>query len=344
MDSENKRFIPCIYLRRGQAARSLTDETLLPADPVTLAVRYTAMADGLIIFDQSKESSEHEMSMYLIRRICSAVDVPVCAAGHINNLDDMRALYDAGCSQAAVNFSRQDNIALLQQAAAAFGREHVAACYRAVDLITNYRQLVEECVGELILIDETSIREALAIQQVPAVLSVPDISLDKVLEFFSYRNVNGITGNAVNDNVAELGDLKRLCRENGIRVALADARYDWDDFKTDQNGLVPVVTQEASTRQVLMVAYMNREAYEQTVRTGIMTYFSRSRQKLWVKGETSGHFQYVKRLYADCDFDTILAQVAQIGAACHTGHHSCFFNEDLIIRPAGENHMASAEK
>lgn len=76
-----------------------------------------------------------------------------------------------------------------------------------------------------------------------------------------------------------------------------------------------------------MVAYMNEEAYNQTLRTGRMTYYSRSRNELWLKGETSGHYQYVHSLTADCDLDTILAKVTQVGAACHTGSYSCFFNE-----------------
>ena len=75
-----------------------------------------------------------------------------------------------------------------------------------------------------------------------------------------------------------------------------------------------------------MVAYMNEEAFNMTISTGKMTYYSRSRNELWIKGNTSGHFQYVKDLIADCDKDTILAKVKQIGAACHTGSYSCFFN------------------
>ena len=81
---------------------------------------------------------------------------------------------------------------------------------------------------------------------------------------------------------------------------------------------------------MLMVAYMNEEAYQMTVQSGKMTYYSRSRNELWIKGETSGNYQYVKSLTADCDMDTILARVSQVGNACHTGSHSCFFNE--IVR------------
>lgn len=76
-----------------------------------------------------------------------------------------------------------------------------------------------------------------------------------------------------------------------------------------------------------MCAYMNEEAFHATINCGKMTYYSRSRQELWMKGETSGHIQYVKELTADCDFDTILAKVSQVGVACHTGNPSCFFNE-----------------
>ena len=99
----------------------------------------------------------------------------------------------------------------------------------------------------------------------------------------------------------------------------------WEELKKNNDGLVPVVVQDAENDEVLMVAYMDQIAYEETLRSGRMTYFSRSRQSLWVKGETSGHFQYVKELRIDCDNDTILAKVTQVGAACHTGNRSCFF-------------------
>ena len=91
--------------------------------------------------------------------------------------------------------------------------------------------------------------------------------------------------------------------------------------------MVPVIVQDYRTDEVLMLAYMNEEAFETTINIGKMTYYSRSRQELWIKGMTSGHIQYVKSLTADCDYDTILAKVSQIGAACHTGNVSCFFNE-----------------
>jgi phosphoribosyl-AMP cyclohydrolase len=96
------------------------------------------------------------------------------------------------------------------------------------------------------------------------------------------------------------------------------------DFKKG-DGLIPVIIQDASTHEVLMLGYMNQEAWEKTIKTGRASFWSRSRKKIWVKGETSKHFQEVKEIYLDCDGDTLLLKVDQIGgAACHTGFRSCF--------------------
>lgn len=91
--------------------------------------------------------------------------------------------------------------------------------------------------------------------------------------------------------------------------------------------LVPAVVQEASTGQVLMLAYMNKESLKRTLESGYTWFWSRSRQELWNKGATSGHLQKVVAMYSDCDNDTLLVQVEQTGAACHTGHHSCFYTK-----------------
>jgi phosphoribosyl-AMP cyclohydrolase len=101
----------------------------------------------------------------------------------------------------------------------------------------------------------------------------------------------------------------------------------FEDFKQNSDGMLTVVTQDFENNEVLMVAYMTKEAFDKTIETGIMTYYSRSRDELWVKGDTSGHYQYVKSLVIDCDKDTLLAKVEQVGAACHTGNRTCFFTE-----------------
>jgi phosphoribosyl-AMP cyclohydrolase len=103
------------------------------------------------------------------------------------------------------------------------------------------------------------------------------------------------------------------------------------DFSRN-GGLLPAVAQDAGTGEVLMVAWMNAEAYAETVRSGQAVYFSRSRGKLWRKGEESGHEQTVRAIYVDCDADTILLKVDQVGAACHKGYRSCFFRQ---VTPTG---------
>ena len=193
--------------------------------------------------------------------------------------------------------------------------------------ITDNGELLETYVEELILVKERCIKDAIAVSGLPMIVSVPEVSLDKILELLSKENICGISGYAINENAKELLAIKKLCQTNGISVNAYDAKITWYEFKLNSDGHITVVVQDYKTDEVLMVAYMNEEAYNKTLETGIMTYYSRSRDELWVKGETSGHYQYVKSLTADCDKDTILAKVSQVGAACHTGAHSCFFNE-----------------
>ncbi len=100
------------------------------------------------------------------------------------------------------------------------------------------------------------------------------------------------------------------------------------DFKKDTNGLIPAIVQDAASGDVLMLAYINRESWDKTLATGKAHYWSRSRQKLWLKGETSGHVQLVREILVDCDQDTVVFKVEQLGgAACHKGYGSCFFRQ-----------------
>lgn len=123
---------------------------------------------------------------------------------------------------------------------------------------------------------------------------------------------------------------------------LPQAAFSWGELKKDANGLIPVIVQDEKTLQVRMLAYMNEEAYNTTLKTGRMTYYSRSRKEQWVKGMTSGNIQYVKSLTADCDLDTILAIVYQQGGiSCHTGAESCFFH---TISEIPEKEKSAEEK
>ena len=105
----------------------------------------------------------------------------------------------------------------------------------------------------------------------------------------------------------------------------------WEHLKKDQAGLVAAIIREQQTGTILMQAYLDQEAFIQTLATGLMHYHSRSRGRLWLKGESSDHFQQVRAIAVDCDADCLLVDVLQLGPACHTGSHSCFFRsiEDL---------------
>ena len=150
---------------------------------------------------------------------------------------------------------------------------------------------------------------------------------EKIIEVLKRSNTRGIAGGFLNDPNTNIMEIKSQLSSAGIKMDNFEPALKWDDLKKNSEGMVPVIVQDYRTDEVLMLAYMNEEAFYTTINIGKMTYFSRSRQELWTKGMTSGHIQYVKSLTADCDYDTILAKVSQVGAACHTGNPTCFFNE-----------------
>lgn len=323
-----KKFVPCIYLYRTHAVKSLKDTSVVETDPVRLAKYYSENnADELMVFDMSEGDEEHEEALDILKEICAAAEVDVTGAGHVNRMEDIKKLLYTGCKRAVLDYEQESNIAITEEVSRKFGRDKLLVSYNDPQVITENRELVEKNISGLILLNPHQIRETEAIISLPFYVQINQIALNKLMEIFAYDQVCGVTGNTINDNMKEILALKDLCRQNGIMVETLSAAYQWSDFKKNSDDMVPVVVQDYRTMEVLMVAYMNEEAYEQTLKTGKMTYYSRSRQALWLKGETSGHFQYIKSLTADCDMDTILAKVSQVGAACHTGSHSCFFNE-----------------
>lgn len=323
-----KKFVPCIYLYNGHAVRRLNDISIAETDPLRLVSLYNENnADGLIVFDMSESDREHEEALDMIKEICAAAEMEVIGAGNIKRMEDVKKLLYAGCRRAVLDYTKDSNIAITEEVSRKFGRNKILASYEDADVIAANKELLEQYVSALLLMNPHQIRETEKLTGIPFYVQVNQIALNKLIEIFAYNNVCGVTGNTINDNYRDILTLKKLCKENGILVETFEAAYRWEDFKKNGDGMVPVIVQDYRTQEVLMMAYMNEEAYEQTVHTGRMTYFSRSRGQLWLKGETSGHFQYVKSLTADCDMDTILAKVSQVGAACHTGARSCFFNE-----------------
>lgn len=332
---EQKKFTASIYLYLGRAVKGLHDMTVVAEHPEELAADFSNNnADGILIFDMSKGDEEHEQAISIIKRIIDAVEIPVIAAGNVKKFEDIKKLLYAGCQKAGFNYAKDSNVALTEEASKRFGREKIFACIDCADQIGRNRQILNEYVSELVLMehaDANALKECMAATELPLTVPMADAMPDKIAAMLEREEIDGVYGDVVNHNAKDINAMKAFCSEQGIRVNGFDAKISWEDLTKNSDGLVPVVVQEYRTKEVLMVAYMNQEALEATVKTGRMTYYSRSRRTQWVKGETSGHYQFVKSLTADCDKDTILARVSQIGPACHTGSHSCFFRE-IIAR------------
>jgi phosphoribosyl-AMP cyclohydrolase len=141
----------------------------------------------------------------------------------------------------------------------------------------------------------------------------------------SYLNLRGVSVRPPHEERLAEGQAADGSEATGKGLVLPGVF--WPKLKLDDHGRIPVIVREQQSQEILMLAYMNKEAFEKTLATGLMHYYSRSRKKLWLKGETSGHFQQLRSLAVDCDADTLIADIYQIGPACHTGNHSCFYRQ-----------------
>ena len=333
-----KLFIPCIYLKKGMALRSRTDASVISMDPAALAKSYSQNnADEILVFDLSNGDAEHEEAIDIIKQICKESEVPVIGAGNIARMEDVKKLLYAGCARACLDYGKQSNIDLTKEVSEKFGKDKILAAFQNPAVITDNQALLDTYVCAALLTEPSALLASVTEINMPFIASLSDISLDKALEYLGVHSVCGISGDFVTQNISNISSLKHLCFENGIEVNTYENCMPWESFKKNSDGMVPVIAQDYQTGEVLMMAYMTKEAYEMTLQTGRMTYYSRSRDELWVKGETSGHYQYVKSLTADCDMDTLLAKVSQVGAACHTGSYSCFFNEIMKKEYDDEN-------
>lgn len=322
-----KRFIPAIYLFATNAVADLKDMTVISDEPLKLASFYAGNgADELLIFDLANGDEEQQKALDIIKDITGNIAIPVIGAGNITRMEDVKKLLYSGCQKAALNFAKKSNVSLAKEVAVKFGKDKIVACVGEADEITMNEKILNEFVSEIIIVNEQLIRSADEISGLPLILHAPKISLDKIIGLLTSPVNAAITGNAINHNIKDLFKIKDLCRENGISLSEFAAALDFSELTKTAAGLIPVIVQDNVTNEVLMLAYMNEESFHLTLKSGRMTYYSRSRKELWVKGETSGHYQYVRSLSVDCDKDTLLARVTQIGAACHTGTHNCFIH------------------
>ncbi len=333
-----KKLIPSFGCKNGRVIIRDEGQEYYSDDIVTLSRYYSDNgADELLIHDLSDTDEDHERSILMIKEAARAVDIPVIAGGRVKRLEDIKKYLYAGARAVFLDGADEDNVDLIKEGASRFGSENIYVRISDTAHLKRAEEFGQLGASAVILYcgvederDSRSFRDELCMvlsahSHMPVMVFCDEDTPEAVAAFLRIPAVEGVILTVPEEHEGDCMNLKQELKKRGIALDTFESDIPWEDFKLDAHGLIPAVVQDYKTSQVLMVAYMNREAFEQTLRTGKMTYYSRSRQSLWLKGETSGHFQYVKSLHLDCDNDTILAKVRQVGAACHTGAGSCFF-------------------
>ena len=327
---EHKNIVATIYLKDGNAVASMDNFTQVE-DVYKLCQLYNDSGiDKIIIFDLSTSDEEHEKNIHTIENINRNIEIKVCAGGNINRLEDVKKLLYAGCLQVIFNASKPSSVGLAGEASARFGKDRILVSVNNVDFLFKNQQIIEDTFHEVLVLNPSILDALENLTNIPYVVNLPEYNYEEIVSLLKREKIRGIAGPFINMINTDIMKLKSELSQEGIKMDNFAPDLHWSDLKLNSDGMVPVIVQDYRTDEVLMLAYMNEEAFNTTINIGKMTYYSRSRQELWTKGLTSGHIQYVKSLTADCDFDTILAKVSQVGVACHTGNRSCFFNN--IVR------------
>ena len=328
-----KRLIPCIFIAGGKAVKWFDDDTVMTDDVVGLAKYYSDHgADELLVFDLSDSDEEHDEAIDLMKRMNRMIRIPMVAGGNIRRQEDIKKILYAGAKRAMLNFSKPDSVKLIEDAAKRFGKEKIAVSLNDFDALFKHQHLINDYSSEIIFMHRLDLNSVMNVTEVPCVIVTDTMEEPELFKILKCPGVKGLSGKFVSQTDMDFVEFKEKCGQEEIKMTSFESMMEFSQFKTNEQGLIPVVVQHYKTQEVLMLAYMNEEAFYKTIKTGKMTYYSRSRQQLWTKGETSGHFQYVKSLTIDCDYDTLLAKVDQIGAACHTGNPTCFF-QPLVGNP-----------
>ena len=307
------------------------------SDDDEIAVQYERLgADGVIII--SPDFSDEAMLIKKIRNICEKSDCRLYIWQPYRRLEDIKKVLYAGAAGAWIEATEQT---LIKEAADRFGADRVGMVISEPKLAADEFKLAKELNLSNIFVTGTieKLPETVGEQKVIATCRYENKEGQKQL--LAVTNVSAIALIYENETAAlpNIHAMKAELETDSVKFNLFRSSLPFSAFKLNDDGLIPVIVQDFRTAEILMLAYMNEKAYEQTLREGMMTYWSRSRQELWRKGDTSGHYQYVKSLDIDCDRDTILAKVEQIGAACHTGHRSCFYTNLASKAYDGRNPM-----
>lgn len=325
----NKKIIPYI-----------NTENEVSQNVIQLVTEYDLSgADELFLYNYSIDEISQEEFFKIAKEVKEQVDSPFYLGLFAARFETIKKAFYTGASYVVLRYSLIEDILVVKEAVKRFGKNKIIIEFDSEGDFKNYFLLEEyKTIGiYAVLLKHVKLSETLFHHI--ARLNLPIIIRDDLIrnDLFTLMNIEHIIGVSTNYfEHKEIRKAKLALKEEGIYINTFESAISFDEFKLNQDGLIPVVTQDYKTGEVLMLAYMNKEAFEQTIQTQKMTYWSRSRNTLWCKGETSGHFQYIKELKIDCDKDTILAKVHQIGSACHTGNPTCFFT-DLVKKEYNHN-------
>ena len=315
---EYRKIIPCVTMENPiEEARFYNDSG----------------ADEVAFFDSTASRESLDKNIPIIKEITRNIDIPLIACGGVRRLEDVKKLLYAGASKVCMKSAPMQDISIVSEASERFGSERIIVTIdltEDIDAVEYAKKVKEAGAGNLLILHHNKIDNYEEIvakirkeAPLPTVVSSYSTEGDEIARMLDATNAEAIS--LYNLAQHDVMQIKQACRKKGVYVNLFESSKPFSEFKLDDKGLIPCIAQDYKTGEVLMMAYMNEESYNKTIETGRMTYFSRSRNELWTKGETSGHYQFVKSLTIDCDNDTILAKVSQVGAACHTGNRSCFF-------------------
>ena len=355
-----KRIIPCLDIKDGMTVKGVNFENLKEVgDPVEMAVGYCRqMADELVFLDIAATVEGRKTFIDLVKRLAANIDLPFTVGGGIATVEDAGLLLEAGASKVSINSAAVNNPQFINNLAAKYGSKCVVAAIDAKEIdgvwkVTTHsgnkvtdkelfswaKEVEERGAGEILFTsmnhDGTKAGYPCEVyKKLSQTVNIPIIAsggagcMNDIVEVLSDK---GGADAALAASVFHFGDvkipeLKKVLRNNDIPVRMIDINA--VDFNKNGDSLVPVIIQDNYSLKVLMLGYMNKEALARTLKENRVTFYSRTKKRLWTKGETSGNFLNVCDMYLDCDNDAILVKVEAEGPVCHTGSVSCFNTED----------------
>lgn len=352
-----RRIIPCLDVNNGRVVKGVKFTNLKDVgDPSEVAEFYEKEgALEIVLLDISATSKGRETMIDVIKKVSNRVSIPITVGGGIRTLEDGKKVIHAGASKISINSAAVKTPNLIKDISKELGKDVLVVAIDAkqnkesgkwnvvinggeidtgLDVFKWAKKVEDLGAGEILLTskDADGTKDGYCIELTEGVCKVVDIPViasggcGKLKDFgdiFEKTKVSGaLAASMFHFKEVTIREVREYIefRKNKLVYAI--------DFKKG-NGLVPAIIQDFKSGEVLMLGYMNKESFDKTIKTGTTWFFSRSRNKLWNKGETSGNIQYVKSISLDCDNDTLLIRVDQKGNACHKGYRSCFYRNIL---------------